>query len=397
MSDGSDRELVPLFDVRLTEAEIGAVTETLRSGWLTMGPRTKDFEDAFARHLGARHAVAVSSCTAALHLAYLGAGVRPGDEVIVPAITFVATAAAVRYCGATPVPADIVGPRDFGLDADDVERRITPRTRAVCGVHYAGYAADVARLRDVCDAAGIAFVEDAAHSPSATAPGTHRKLGTIGLAGCFSFFSNKVLSCGEGGLVATDDDEVAALARSRRSHAMTSGTWDRHRGHAAGYDVLDLGFNYRMDEPRAALLFERLKGLDDDIALRRNLVRRYRCLLADVPGVVVPYSLEEVERSSCYVMPIVIEDPELRDPLRAWMLEQRAVQTSVLYPALHEFTAYEGSSEGLPKSELAARTQLTLPLYPHLTEAQQDRVVSAVADGIAALEAQGSLAVSPRP
>jgi dTDP-4-amino-4,6-dideoxygalactose transaminase len=396
MSDESSRDLVPLFDVRLAEAEIDAVTETLRSGWLTMGPRTKDFEDAFARHLGARHAVAVSSCTAALHLAYLGAGVRPGDEVIVPAITFVATAAAVRYCGATPVAADIVGPHDFSLDPHDVERRITPRTRAVCAVHYAGYAADVARLRGVCDAAGIALVEDAAHAPSATAHGTDRKLGTIGLAGCFSFFSNKVLSCGEGGLLATDDDDVAGLARSRRSHAMTSGTWDRHRGHAAGYDVLDLGFNYRIDEPRAALLGERLKGLDEDISRRRTLVRRYRSLLAGTPGIVVPYTPEEVERSSCYVMPIVLEDPELRDPLRAWMFDERAIQTSVLYPALHEFTAYEGSSEELPQSELAARTQLTLPLYPHLTEPQQHRVVSAVADGLAALEGQRSLAASPR-
>jgi dTDP-4-amino-4,6-dideoxygalactose transaminase len=395
MSDASDRGLIPLFDVRLADTEIAAVSETLRSGWLTMGPRTQDFEDSFKEHLGTRHAVAVSSCTAALHLAYLAAGVGPGDEVIVPSITFVATAAAVRYCGATPVPAEIVGPHDFGLDPADVARRITPRTRAVCAVHYAGYAADVTRLGEVCDAAGVALVEDAAHAPSATPVGSERKLGTLGLAGCFSFFSNKVLSCGEGGLLATDDDEVAALARSRRSHAMTSGTWDRHRGHSTGYDVVELGFNYRLDEPRAALLCERLKGLDDDIARRRLLVRRYRELLADLPGVAVPYPNEAVASSSCYVMPIVVEDATLRDPLRAWMLEHRAVQTSVLYPAIHEFTAYEGTSESLPKSELAARTQLTLPLYPHLSEAQQDRVVSALADGLAVLEARGPLAAAP--
>jgi dTDP-4-amino-4,6-dideoxygalactose transaminase len=376
MSDPLGRDLIPLFDVRLADHEVGAVADTLRSGWLTMGPRTKEFEEAFAAHLGARHAVALSSCTAALHLAYLAAGVRPGDEVIVPAITFVATAAAVRYCGATPVPADIRGPHDFGLDPDDVERRITPRTRAVCAVHYAGYPADVHRLRALCDAYGIVLVEDAAHAPSAT---------VAGLAACFSFFSNKVLSCGEGGLLATDDDEVAALARSLRSHAMTSGTWDRHRGHASGYDVVGLGFNYRLDEPRAALLLERLKGLDDDIERRRALVRRYRRLLARVPGVDVPYRDEDVERSSCYVMPVVVRDPALRDPLKAWMLEERGVQTSILYPALHEFTAYEGSGEPLPHSELAARSELTLPLYPHLTEHDQDRVVAAVSDGLSRL------------
>jgi dTDP-4-amino-4,6-dideoxygalactose transaminase len=376
MSDPLGRDLIPLFDVRLADHEVGAVADTLRSGWLTMGPRTKEFEEAFAAHLGARHAVALSSCTAALHLAYLAAGVRPGDEVIVPAITFVATAAAVRYCGATPVPADIKGLHDFGLDPDDVERRITPRTRAVCAVHYAGYPADVHRLRALCDAYGIVLVEDAAHAPSAT---------VAGLAACFSFFSNKVLSCGEGGLLATDDDEVAALARSLRSHAMTSGTWDRHRGHASGYDVVGLGFNYRLDEPRAALLLERLKGLDDDIERRRALVRRYRRLLARVPGVDVPYRDEDVERSSCYVMPVVVRDPALRDPLKAWMLEERGVQTSILYPALHEFTAYEGSGEPLPHSELAARSELTLPLYPHLTEHDQDRVVAAVSDGLSRL------------
>jgi len=142
---------IPLFDIRLSDFEIEAVESVLRSGWLTMGPRTNSFEEAFADHLGARHAVAVSSCTAALHLAYLAVGVGPGDEVIVPSITFVATAAAVRYCGATPVFADIVGQRDLGVDPDHVEALLTPRTKAVTAVHYAGYAADVKRLATLCE------------------------------------------------------------------------------------------------------------------------------------------------------------------------------------------------------------------------------------------------------
>ena len=143
-------------------------------------------------------------------------------------------------------------------------------------MHYGGYAADVEALARLCDEHGLALIEDAAHTPSATPVGSDRKLGTFGLAGCFSFFSNKVLSCGEGGLLSTDDDGVAEQVRSLRSHAMTSGTWDRHRGHSAGYDVVGLGFNYRMDEPRAALLAARLEGLEDDIARRRSLVHRYR-------------------------------------------------------------------------------------------------------------------------
>jgi dTDP-4-amino-4,6-dideoxygalactose transaminase len=378
--------LIPLFDVQLTDEHVDAVAATLRSGWLTMGPRTEEFERAFGEKLGARHAIALSSCTAALHLAYLAAGVGPGDEVIVPAITFVATAAAARYCGATPVLADVMGQHDLGVDPEDVEARITDRTKAVCAVHYAGYAADVDRLRALCEGRGIALVEDSAHSPSATPVGSDRKLGTHGVGGAFSFFSNKILSCGEGGLLATDDDAVAEFVRSRRSHAMTSGTWDRHHGRPGGYDVVGLGYNYRLDEPRAALLSARLGGMEDDISRRRRAVHRYRELLAAVDGVTVPYGDGQVDVSSCYVMPVMLERSELRDPLRAFMLDERGVQTSVLYPAIHEFTAYaHDGGRGLDRSSLAARTQLTLPLYPHITEADQDRVVAAVEEGLRAL------------
>jgi dTDP-4-amino-4,6-dideoxygalactose transaminase len=379
------KPLVPLFDIRLDEAEIEAVAETLRSGWLTMGPRTQRFEEVFAEHLGAKHVVALSSATAGLHLAYLAAGVGAGDEVVVPAITFVATANAARYCGATPVLADIVGQHDLSLDPADVEARLTERTKAVCAVHYAGYAAPVEDLRRLCDERGIALIEDAAHAPSATIPGGGAMLGTYGLAGVFSFFSNKVLSCGEGGALCTDDDEVAATVRSLRSHAMTSGTWERHRGHAASYDVVDLGFNYRMDEPRAALLTARLAALDAQLADRRRLVHRYRQLLAGVEGIVVPYSDDAVDASSCYVMPVMLEDPELQVPLRQLMLERWGVQTSVLYPAVHEFSAYADTGVRLPRAELAARTEITLPLFPHLGDADQDRVVTALSEGLTEL------------
>jgi dTDP-4-amino-4,6-dideoxygalactose transaminase len=386
----ADAPLVPLFDVQLEQRHLDAVAETLRSGWLTMGPRTQEFEQVFAEHLGSRHAIALANCTAALHLAYLAAGVGPGDEVIVPPITFVATAAAARYCGAEPVFADIKGNHDLGIDPEDVARKVTPRTKAVCAVHYGGYAADLPALRNLCDDAGIALIEDAAHSPSATPLGDSRKLGTHGLAGCFSFFSNKVLSCGEGGLLATDDDEVATTVRSLRSHALTSGTWDRHRGHAHGYDVVGLGYNYRMDEPRAALLTARLADLEADISRRRELVHRYREQLAGLEGVTVPYEDADVDVSSCYVMPVVVDDHELRDPLRAFMLEERKVQTSVLYPALHELSAYTDRASALPRSELVGRAEITLPLFPTLSEDDQDRVVSALADGVRSLSRAGA-------
>jgi dTDP-4-amino-4,6-dideoxygalactose transaminase len=373
--------VVPVFDVRLTDADLAAVEETLRSGWLTMGPRTKEFEERFAEHLGVRHAVAVSSCTAALHLAYLAAGVGPGDEVIVPAITFVATAAAARYCGAEPVLADALGPHDLSIDPAEVERLITDRTRAVCVVHYGGYAGPVEELRRICDERGIALIEDAAHSSSATPTGGGRRLGGYGLAGCFSFFSNKVLSCGEGGLLATDDDGVAETVRSLRSHAMTSGTWDRHTGHALSYDVTGLGYNYRLDEPRAALLTSRMDGLEADIARRRGLVLRYRELLADVEGVTVPYTDADVATSSCYTMSLVLDEPGHQEPLRRAMRERHGVQTSLLYTSISEFSAYRGAGD-VPRAERLGRTLVTVPLYPHLDERDQDRVVAAVREGL---------------
>jgi dTDP-4-amino-4,6-dideoxygalactose transaminase len=335
----------------------------LRSGRLALGERTRAFEAAFAAQLGVRHAVALSSCTAALHLAYLAAGVGPGDEVIVPALTFAATATAAIYCGATPVFAEIAGPHDLSLDPDDVAARITPRTKAVSVVHFGGYAAQAGRLRSLCDEHGLALVEDAAHAPSGRLG--DRKLGTFGLAGCFSLFSNKVLSVGEGGLLTTDDDAVAAFARSGR----------------AG----EHGFNYRFDEPRAALALSRLGRLEADIEQRRALTRRYRERLASVPGVTIPYRDEDVAGSSCYVMPIMVEDPERQNPLRA-ALRERGVQTSLLYPAIHEFTAYRERFPGisLPRTELAARTEVTIPLFPHMTEAEQDRVVEGVAEEMGA-------------
>jgi dTDP-4-amino-4,6-dideoxygalactose transaminase len=183
--------------------------------------------------------------------------------------------------------------------------------------------------------------------------------------------------------VLTADEELAGRVRLLRSHAMTSGTWDRHRGHSAGYDVLGLGYNYRLDEPRAALLKTRLPKLDDDIAQRRKLVHRYRERLAGIEGISLPYEDRDVDSSSCYVMPLMLDDGEIREPLRASMLE-RGVQTSVLYPAIHEFTAYEDlGTPSLPRSELAARTELTLPLFPGLTEDEQDRVVASLDEGLA--------------
>lgn len=374
----ADLPQIPLFDLEISDEDIAAVTATLRSGWLTMGPRIAELEERFAEHLGSKHAVALSSCTAALHLAYASLGIGEGDEVIVPSYTFVATAAAVLYCGGTPVFADIVGPEDLSIDPEHVASLITPKTKAIATVHFGGYPAPIAELKALADEHGIALVEDAAHSPSATVDG--RKLGTFGAAGCFSFFSNKVLPVGEGGMLATDDDAIAAKVKSLRSHAMTSGTWDRHKGHAPSYDVVDIGFNYRLDESRAALLMSRMERLEADIERRRERTRRYRAALSGVDGLVMPYTDAQVDQSSCYVMPLVCAEEGAQGPLREALKDDWNIQTSLLYPAIHEFTAYRERFGGvsLPKTERAARTEVTVPMFPHMTDDEVDRVVDAL-------------------
>ncbi len=371
----SPDRLIPLFDLHVEEVDIDAVTATLRAGWLTTGPRTAEFEHAFAEHLGCRHAIALSSGTAALHLSYLAAGVAAGDEVIVPSFTFTATAATVVQCGAIPVFADICSREQPVIDPAEVERLITPRTKAVSAVHFAGYPAAVDVLSKLCAERDLALVEDAAHAPSAELGG--RALGTWGLAGAFSFYSNKVLCAGEGGLLATDSDEVAATARALRSHGMTRTAWDR-RNDGDLYDITTLGFNYRLDDPRSALLLSRLPRLAQDVARRRELVRQYRDRLAGLDGVIVPFDDAQIDQSSCYIMPLFIRGgQDDRNAVRRVMRERFAVETSVHYPAVHRFKAY-GCSQDIPRTDLASETELTVPLYAHLTDGQLHRVVDAL-------------------
>lgn len=373
-------ETIPLFDVRLDEHAIEAVATTLRSGWLTMGPRTRAFEEDFAELLGTRHAVAVSSGTAALHLAYLAAGIGPGDEVLVPSYTFVATVAAVVHCGAQPVFADILGPENLSLDPQEVVHELdrSPRIKAVSCVHFAGYPAAVDVLAELCAEREIALIEDAAHAPGATLQG--RRLGTWGLAGAFSLFSNKILSVGEGGVLVTDDDTVAARARSLRSHAMSSGTWERHVGHAGGYDVEDVGFNYRIDEPRSALAHALLGRLPQDIEARRGLTRSYRERLGRHPGLIVPFTEESIADSCCYMMPILLRDGTQRERVRSGLRESHGIQTSVHFPPAHMFTAYRERCPGvtLPVTEALSASEITIPLFAHMQERQLERVVRAL-------------------
>ncbi len=369
---------VPLTDIAMPERDVQAVMECLQSGWLTMGPRTQAFEQALARHVGTPHVVTVSSGTAALHLALLAAGIGPGDEVIVPAFTFVANAATVRYTGAEPVLCDVRGARDFNIDPDDAAQRITPRTRAIVAVHFCGYPADVAALRALCDEHGLLLIEDCAQAIGARIDPSGRQVGTIGELGAFSFFSKKQLCVGEGGMVTTADERLAERVRLLRSHAMTSSTWDRHRGHDPAYDVVDIGFNYRLDEPRAALGLSRLERLEQDIASRRAIVRAYRERLAEMPGVELAFDEQAVERSSHFAFAVLLPDRSSRDRFRE-ELKADGIQTT-WYPALHTFAEYRrfAPSDGLAGALEAADRHCALPLSSTMDEAAVDVVVEAV-------------------
>jgi dTDP-4-amino-4,6-dideoxygalactose transaminase len=379
---------VPLTDIAMPEQDVEAVLDCLRSGWLTMGPRTQAFEQALAGYVGTTHAVAVSSGTAALHLACLAAGVGAGEEVIVPAFTFVASANAARYVGAEPVFCDVRGRDeqgcyDFNMDVEDVARRITPRTRAVVAVHFGGYTAEVLALRELCDEHDLILIEDCAQAIGAYVDDSGRRVGTVGELSAFSFFSKKQLCVGEGGMVCTAAEELAASVRLLRSHALSSSTWDRHRGHDPAYDVVDVGFNYRLDEPRAALGLSRLARLEDDIEKRRALVRAYRERLAELPELELVGSEQAVARSSHFFFPVLLADREARDRFRA-QLKESGVQTT-WYPALHTFTEYRDAQPAgsLPNASEVADRHCALPLSSTMSETDVEIVVQSVRAALA--------------
>jgi dTDP-4-amino-4,6-dideoxygalactose transaminase len=371
---------VPLADVVISDADLAAVMDAYRSGWLSLGPRTAAFEEAFADHVGARHAVAVSSGTAALHLLCLAVGLSEGDEVVVPSMTFVATVNAVRYTGARPVFADIAGPLEPWLSAERCRARLGPATRAIFHVPYGGHPGDIEALAKLADEHGVVLLIDAAHAIGARVAG--RPVTAFGAAAAFSFFSNKNLAIGEGGMVTTDDDEIARRVRLLRSHGMTTLSWDRARGHAVGYDVVELGYNYRLDEPRAALGLSRLARLDEDTRRRGELAARYRRELSGV--VECALAAEPPVEPAHHLFTIVVPDGTDREAFRAHIADAR-VQTSVHYPPVHRFGIYADGADGaLAQTDDYARRTVTLPLFAHMTDHQQDRVIEAVVAALGA-------------
>jgi len=367
---------IPLSDIDFDEAESLAVQSVLKSRWLTMGKVTQEFEAAFAAHVQAKHAIAVTNATAALHLSCLALGLGPGDEVIVPSLTFVATANAVRYVGATPVFADVVSPDNLNISPKAIESLVTSRTRAIIVVHYAGYPCDMEAILSIARQHGLFVIEDAAHAVGSELDG--RPLGAWGDVGCFSFFSNKNMTTGEGGMMTTDNDDLAQKLNRLRSHGMTSLTWDRHKGHAYSYDVVDLGYNYRIDEIRAAIGLVQLSKVERNNERRRSLTQVYRDALQELaPQVAVPFQ-NHAGKTSAHIMPILLPRETKRKEFIDSMKEN-GIQTSIHYPPIHTFTAYKDTMVwDLPVTEEVAKREITLPLYPAMSNDDVVVVVSAI-------------------
>ncbi|MSQ81764.1 MAG: DegT/DnrJ/EryC1/StrS family aminotransferase [Myxococcales bacterium] len=392
---------ISLCDLRLHPDDHRAVAEALESNWLTMGPRTQAFEQAFALALDPLQppaAFAVSNCTVALHMAFVALGIGPDDEVIVPSLTFVATANAALYTGATVVLADVSSPTDLTLSVDDVLAKITPKTAAVVPVHYAGQPCDMQRLVSECQRRGIAIVEDVAHAPLADAllhGGHTAALGTIGDIGCFSFFSNKNMTTGEGGMVTTRNPQLADKLRLLRSHGMTTLTLDRHRGHAYSYDVVELGNNYRMDELRAALGTSQLSRLPDNNRKRCDGLAHYQRLLAPIIGLQVPFADRLPQgRSAPHIMPVLLPVGVDRQQVQEKMKDV-GIQTSVHYPPIHTFTLHKDCErvrkDHLPVTDAVAPRLLTLPLYPELSDTDIEfvcRKLAAILESMPTTEAR---------
>jgi dTDP-4-amino-4,6-dideoxygalactose transaminase len=383
---------IPLADLDYGPEEAEAVLDVLQRRWLTMGAVTHEFESAFSAAVAVKHSVAVSNGTQALHLACLALGIGPGDEVIVPSLTFVATANAVLYTGADVRFADIIGASDLNISPEDIERQITPCTKAIVVVHYGGYPCRMPEIMEIARRQGLAVVEDAAHAPGAFLDG--RALGTWGDVGCFSFFSNKNLATGEGGILVTNRDDIAEKASVLRSHGMTTLTWDRHRGHAYTYDVLALGYNYRIDEIRSALGLVQLRKLPNNNARRMNLTHRYWKGLeaACFCEIEVPFRAARGE-SAHHILPILLPEDAERQIFMDSM-RKSGVQTSIHYPPIHHFSYYRQRypDVSLPITEQVASREVTLPLYPTMMDEDVDYVLAAAAAALNASRTRSDIA-----
>jgi dTDP-4-amino-4,6-dideoxygalactose transaminase len=356
---------IPLFDLNFDSKETEAVVKTLESKWISTGPQTAAFENKFATMLGSKHAIALSNCTVALHLALKLVGIEPGDEVICPSLTFVATCNAIRYMDAVPVFADIESVQRPVISPVDIRTKITSKTKVILVMHYGGFACDMDEIMAIAREFNLKVIEDACHAPFSTYNG--KKLGTIGDVGCFSFFSNKNISTGEGGMLVTNNDKYASRTKLLRSHGMTSLSYERAKGHSTSYDVIELGYNYRMDDIHASIGLVQLDKIEADLIKRSEVRKNYLSALKQIPNVIIPFE-DYDEFTSNYIFPIVLRNvsSEQRDDVRN-KLAEAGIQTSMHYPAVHRFLIYKEFYKELPETDKMVTSMITLPMYAKLS------------------------------
>lgn len=373
---------ITLSDISYDREEIKVVEEVLRSGWLSQGKLTEEFENTFSHLIGVNFSLAVSNCTTALHLALLSCGITQGDEVIVPSLTFVATASSVIYAGAKPIFTDIESLTQPTICSEDVESKINERTKVIIPVHYAGYPANMRKLQKICRKHNLKLIEDSAHAINVKYNG--KKLGAIGDAGCFSFFANKNITMGEGGMLVTNDKNVYNKARLMRSHSVTSTTYERHKIKFKEYDVVGVGFNYRITEIAAALGLAQLKKLSKINAIRKKLVATYKKELANVEEIIIPF-FNFTEDSGHHIFPILVKRTKDRLKLIEH-LNRSGIQVSHHYQPIHLFTFYRNAFKtkkgNLPLTEDFASKEITLPLHQNLTVKEIEYICNKIKEGL---------------
>lgn len=369
---------IPFFDTEIGQEEVEAVTKVLKSGWLTMGENVSEFENEFSAYIGSKHAFMVSNCTAALHLAHHILGAQNGDEIVCPSLTFVASANSIIQTGASTVFADITSLDNFNISPEDIKNKISKKTKGITVVHYAGYPCDMDEIVSISKKYGLYIVEDCAHSPGALYKG--KMAGNFGDVGCFSFFSNKNLTIGEGGMIVTNNDVLAERIKLLRSHGMTTLSIDRHKGHAFDYDVLEYGFNYRPCEINAALGRVQLSKLDANNKKREELVKRYCKSILQIEGITPLFQQVSYDiKPAFHIFPVLLDYGIDRSKLMSCMRDE-GIQTSIHYRPIHTFSAYSRHGIGyeLPKTEEVRNRILTLPLFPTMRMEQVNYVIDSL-------------------
>lgn len=368
----------------ISDAEVQAVSDTVRSGWWAKGPRTIEFEKRFAEYVGAKYCVGVNSCTAALHLALMTQDIGPGDEVITTPLTFASSANTILHVGATPVFADI-DPETGLIDPREIEKKITDKTRAVVPVHYAGLAADIGEIGRLCDRYGLFLSEDAAHAVETRYNGEligHHPKGAVS----YSFYATKNLACGEGGALVTDDEEVYKKASILSCHGMSAGSWNRYgKSGSWRYDIEEPGFKYNMFDIQAALALAQLARMDDMQRRRFEAVDVYEQAFRDVPQLRLQKTPDYCHHSRhLYILRIV---PEMLTISRDQFIEElkaRNVGVSVHFIALHTMSAYTKrygyKPEDFPKAYAFSESEISLPMYSTLGREKAQYVADAVLD-----------------